>query len=205
MVADIRCRKNVNLDTQRGIDRILTALTAFVSRDCCDTMKCDKCEKPATFHITERVGEKQQWSELHLCEQCAREYLNGPNEVDSQESLAGIMAQHLSVGQTAEELAKMDKRTCPVCGLTFHEFRNQGRLRCPYDYICFEEELEPLIVNIHGESIHTGKRPQRGVHGVDEQSKLIRLRREMRDAIQGEDYERASVLRDQIREIEGES
>ncbi len=165
-------------------------------------MKCNRCEKPATFHITERVGEKEQWDEVHLCEQCAREYLTKPSDPDMQESLAGALAQHLKVGQTAEELARLDQRACPVCGITFYEFRHHGRLGCPHDYVCFEQELEPLLVNIHGETTHTGKRPRRSARNVDDQTRLIRLRREMREAIQAEDYERASRLRDEIREIE---
>lgn len=165
-------------------------------------MKCDKCEKPATFHITERVGD--QWSDVHLCEDCAREYLAGASEPSSPSSLASALAQqfNLKLGQTAEELERLDQRACPICGVTFYEFRHQGRLGCPHDYVCFEEELEPLIVNIHGASEHKGKHPKRSTHGVDNQSKLIRLRREMRDAVQAEDYERASELRDEIKAIE---
>ena len=168
-------------------------------------MKCNKCEKQATFHITERVGEKQQWEELHLCEECAREYLSRPNEGQQDESLASALVQHLKLGQTAEELAELDKKTCPVCGITFYEFRHYGRLGCPHDYVCFEEQLEPLISNIHGETIHVGKRPKRAAQNMDKQTRLIRLRRDMREAVQSEDYERASVLRDEIREIEDQA
>ena len=165
-------------------------------------MKCNRCEKPATFHITERVGEKEQWDEVHLCEDCAREYLSKPTDSELDESLAGALSQHLKIGQTAEELAQLDQRTCPVCGITFYEFRHHGRLGCPHDYVCFENEIEPLLVNIHGETTHTGKRPKRAVRNADDQTRLIRLRREMREAVQSEDYERASLLRDEIRKIE---
>jgi protein arginine kinase activator len=89
-----------------------------------------------------------------------------------------------------------------VCGITFFEFRNQGRLGCPHDYVCFQKELAPLIVNIHGESEHVGKRPQRSAIDSDRQTELIRLRREMKEAIGDENYERASSLRDEIRKIE---
>ena len=167
-------------------------------------MKCNRCEKPATFHITERVGEKEQWDEVHLCEQCAREYLSKPSDSEVQESLAGALAQHLKIGQTAEELARLDQRACPVCGITFYEFRHHGRLGCPNDYVCFQEPLEQLVANIHGATTHTGKRPKNSSRTLDNQTRLIRLRRELRDAVHGEDYERASVLRDQIREFEGE-
>jgi protein arginine kinase activator len=62
--------------------------------------------------------------------------------------------------------------------------------------------LEPLIVNIHGAAEHVGKRPKHGVRGTDHQTRLIQLRREMREAVEQEDYERASRLRDEIRCME---
>src|SRR3954463_14698135 len=161
-------------------------------------MKCQHCEKPATFHITELTGQKP--TELHLCEDHARQYL-APADDSEQTSptVAGALAKQLKVGQTAEELARLDKRACPVCGITFYEFRNQGRLGCPYDYVCFQAELEPLIVNIHGETEHTGKKSLRFPEGTENRTQLIRLRREMKAAIDEENYERASKLRDEIR------
>ena len=97
------------------------------------------------------------------------------------------LAQSLAnVGQTTEDLARLDKRSCPVCGITFFEFRNQGRLGCPHDYVCFQKELAPLVMNIHGESEHVGKRPKRSAMNSDLQTELIRLRREMKEAIRGE-------------------
>ena len=143
--------------------------------------------------------------ELHLCEDHAREYLSaadvGP-ELDPPPSVAGQIAAQLKVGQTSEELSRLDKQACPVCGITFYEFRSQGRLGCPHDYECFEAELEPLIVSIHGATEHTGKKPIRqldlGVNPID----VIRMRREMQEAIEQENYEKASELRDEIRRIE---
>jgi protein arginine kinase activator len=164
-------------------------------------MKCQYCEKPATFHITELLGGEPQ--ELHLCEDHARVYLNPTTSKESSTtSKQSATSPQVKVGQTAEELARLDQQACPVCGITFYEFRNVGRLGCPHDYVCFAEELEPLIVNIHGDTQHVGKRPKHGVHGTDDQTRLIQLRREMREAVEQEDYELASELRDEIRRIE---
>ena len=164
-------------------------------------MKCQHCEKPATFHITELTGPEVE--ELHLCEEHARRYLaSEENPAPSLPTIAEALAQHLKVKETAKELARLDKRTCPICGISFYEFRRQGRLGCPHDYVFFEDELEPLIVNIHNANEHRGKHPQRGAADTDQRSELISLRRQMKEAVERENYETASKLRDKIRQIE---
>ena len=160
-------------------------------------MKCQKCEKPATFHITEISS--GDYVALHLCADCAEKYLkpksdNGENWIQKQAKLE----------QTADELAKVDQKSCDVCGITFYEFRQAGRLGCPHDYVCFEEELEPLILNIHGETEHRGKRPKRPMRAREQQTQMIGLRRKMKEAVENEDYELASELRDRIRGLERE-
>ena len=170
-------------------------------------MKCQQCEKPATFHITELTGGKPQ--ELHLCEEHARQYLTSSASEPASTggmaaALAQQMAQQMAIGQTAEELANLDQQACPVCGITFFEFRSQGRLGCSNDYVAFKTQLMPLILNIHGEGEHVGKRPRHSEGGSQRRTQLIRLRREMKEAVENEKYERASELRDEIRRIETE-
>jgi protein arginine kinase activator len=168
-------------------------------------MKCQKCDKPATFHITELAGGKPK--ELHLCEEHAREYLAENEQQEENEEAADpaeSLSQQLAVGQTVEQLAKLDKQACPVCGITFFDFRSKGRLGCSHDYVCFEKELEPLLVNIHGETAHAGKRPKRSPTDTDRLTDLIRLRKELKQAVQSEEYEKASHIRDEIRRLEGD-
>ena len=167
-------------------------------------MKCQQedCSKQATFHITDLIDGKPK--ELHLCEECAHTYLSPSEEeaADVVPSMAGLLAQHLAVGETAEDLARLDQKACPVCGITFLEFRKQGRLGCPHDYVGFQKELELLLLNIHDQTHHIGKVPKRCPSGAELQTQLIRLRREMKDAVSAENYERASELRDEIKDIE---
>ncbi len=164
-------------------------------------MRCQECEKPATFHITELADGEPQ--ELHLCEEHAREYLSQSETVESEgpQPLAGVLSSQLKIGQTSDELARLDKRACPVCGITFYEFRSQGRLGCPHDYSCFADELEPLMVNIHGDTEHRGKRPKRRMPTVEESTEMIRLRRQMKEAVENEQYELASKLRDKLKQL----
>jgi protein arginine kinase activator len=167
-------------------------------------MKCQKCEKLATFHITELTGGTGGGLlELHLCEDHARVYLTQADDAPAEkQSMAGALAQQLQVGQTAEELSRLDQKACPVCGITFYEFRSKGRLGCPHDYTFFEKELMPLLANIHGETEHVGKTPRRAPQQTESRTRLIRLRREMKEAVAAEDYERATELRDEIKTIE---
>lgn len=163
-------------------------------------MKCQHCEKPATFHITE-LTEPGGPQILHLCEEHARGYLTQEGSSTPAASVASVLAKQLKLGQTADELAKLDQKECPVCGITFFDFRNAGRLGCPYDYTAFEQDLIPLLINIHDAEEHRGKRPKRQAPSADLQAELIQLRREMEDAIEREDYERASEIRDKLQSM----
>src|SRR5690242_18666674 len=113
------------------------------------TMKCNKCPKVATLHITEIVSEEQV-EEHHLCEDCAQKYLYEPNTKNKA-----------LIGQSGEDPdepgAGVLSRECPVCGMKFVDFRNSGRLGCPHDYEAFKEDLTPLLENIHGDTRHCGK------------------------------------------------
>lgn len=168
-------------------------------------MKCQHCEKPATFHITE-LTEPNGPQILHLCEDHVREYLSGGNSSGGEptSALAGMLSKQLKLDQTAEQLAAVDQKVCPLCGITFAEFRQTGRLGCPYDYVCFYDDLEPLLLNIHGAREHVGKRPSKAQGAPDHQHRLIKLRKEMKAAIDKEDYEHAGRIRDEIRQLEGE-
>ncbi len=161
-------------------------------------MKCQYCEKPATFHITEVLGADGP-QVMHLCEEHARTFLSKESPTPAA-TIAGALAKQLKLG--GKPSAETEQKECPVCGISFFEFRNTGRLGCPYDYTHFESELEPLLVNIHDAPRHTGKRPQRAPVSADSQATLIQLRREMEEAVEREDYEQASEIRDRIRDLE---
>jgi protein arginine kinase activator len=153
-------------------------------------MKCQKCTKAATLHITEILGE-EQFEELHLCEECAHKYLYEPQKGPAKSAAA----------EEGEEPAGMN-RECQFCGIKFVDFRNSGRLGCPHDYQEFREELAPLLENIHGETRHVGKTPRRLPQTRQTQNELIQLRKQLLQAVNKEAYEEAARLRDRIRQLE---
>ncbi len=157
-------------------------------------MKCGRCSKPAVLHITE-LREKEVQA-LHLCEGCAKEYLS-----HSQAS-KGEAATDPDSENEASILEELDQKLCPNCGIAFKEFRAQGRLGCPHDYVVFEDELLPLLENIHGETTHVGKVPKRSPQASQLQFQLIKLRNKLRTSVEEERYEDAARIRDSIRHIE---
>jgi protein arginine kinase activator len=159
-------------------------------------MKCQRCAKAATLHITEVVSE-EQFEELHLCEECANKYLYEP-----QQKGAGQKTGSAGQAEESDEASALNQRECPLCGIKFVEFRNSGRLGCPHDYQEFREELAPLLENIHGETRHCGKTPRRMPQNRETQSELIQLRKQLQQAVSKEAYEEAARLRDRIRRLE---
>ncbi len=158
-------------------------------------MKCQKCTKAATLHITEITGE-DSFEELHLCEECAHKYLYEPPQKQT-----GIKTAGSPPAEETDEPAVLN-RECEVCGIKFVDFRNTGRLGCPHDYQEFRDELLPLLENIHGETRHCGKSPRRLPQNKQMQSELIQLRKQLLQAVHKEAYEEAARLRDRIRRLE---
>jgi protein arginine kinase activator len=166
-------------------------------------MKCEKCAKPATFHITDIV-EKGKHREFHFCDEHARQHLAPTEEALEAPTMSEIAKKLIVAPGALREPSPADKQVCPVCQITFLEFRNSGRLGCPYDYEVFRDELMLLLENIHGETRHSGKVPRRAPRNTQQQTTLIQLRNELKRAVAAEDYEAAARVRDQIRVIEQE-
>ncbi len=157
-------------------------------------MKCERCPKQATLHITEVLGDR--YEEVHLCEDCAKKYLGDPVKTGAATKKAA------AVQEAAEEAAVPTGPACEVCGLSYLEFRNQGRFGCPHDYDAFEAELLPLLESIHGDVRHVGKTPCRLPRTQGAQVELTALRRKLQQLVTEENYEEAARVRDRIKELE---
>ncbi len=170
--------------------------------------RCQKCAKPATYHITDI--ERGKACEFHFCDDHARQHLTAPEASElaapSVSDLAGALIKKTPAGVTppAREPSPADRQTCPVCQITFLEFRNSGRLGCPHDYEVFRDELMPLLENIHEDTRHCGKVPRRAPRSSQHQTEMIELRNRLKRAIAAENYEEAARLRDQIKVLEQE-
>lgn len=156
---------------------------------------CQHCQQEkATVLITDNFPEKR---ERHLCEECA---LREGVIFKQKESTQEIWQQYI---KAKVDIQAASVRSCPTCGMTLKTFQKRGLLGCPNDYEVFGEILTPLIQRAHaGATHHVGKVPP----GIDESSRkriaLLRLQRELQEAIEREDYESAAGVRDRIKELE---
>lgn len=153
--------------------------------------KCQRCNERATLYITEI--EDQGVEEHNLCYKCAQKYLHDTEENHAAKETAGAVAAKVAV-----PAAKTGSAQCPVCGISFEDFRSTGRLGCAHDYEVFRNELRPLLENVHGNLRHIGKVPRRMPADTQLHTRRIQLRQELQQAIAVEDYERAAKLRDEI-------
>ncbi len=155
-----------------------------------------------SYHRHRREG---QASRVPLLRRARAQHLAPPDEPFESAPISDLAKKLVaSAGATGSvrEPSAADKQVCPICQITFLEFRNSGRLGCPYDYEVFRDELMPLLENIHGETRHSGKVPKRAPRNTQQQTTLIQLRNELKRAVAAEDYESAARLRDKIKAIE---
>jgi protein arginine kinase activator len=113
------------------------------------------------------------------------------------------------------QMAETSVARCPDCGTSWQEFKDTGLRGCAKDYELFLNQIKGVIERAQsGGNHHTGKLPTRvgGGEGAPKkedpiklrQQELLKLRKELAKAVEGESYEQAAKLRDQIRGLEGE-
>ena len=164
-------------------------------------MICNVCgKKKATVHLTEIIDGKM--TELHICEQCAKEK---SVHMEQQFGLADLLAGLSDLGKSQKDTQEK-VLTCSQCGLTYEDFRKFGRLGCGGCYPAFEPQLSILLKKIHGSNKHLGKKPKRLVQKVMMDVKapgdLQELKKQLLQAIEKVDFEKAADLRDKIRMLE---
>ncbi len=165
---------------------------------------CERCNKPATVHMTEISGGKPH--DVHLCDACAQEagYVQ-----QSHVPINELLSQFL---KTHAQLEEKPTARCPDCGMSWQEFKDTGLLGCPKDYELFLNQLGGVIERAqNGANHHTGKALETTARAVApkkddavklRQAELNRLRKELARAVEDESYERAAQIRDQIRALE---
>lgn len=159
-------------------------------------MDCENCgEREASIHLTQVVDD--QMSTFHLCDRCAAEKGLEPGVQGGSALLADFLAQ-MGKGIAPSPATG----ACPFCGETLADLKRTGRLGCPECYSQFEQHLRSLLRKLHGGTQHAGKLYRSQPAEASRSTQLARLRRDLQQAVEAEDFEQAATLRDQIRRAE---
>jgi len=166
-------------------------------------MLCEKCKKrEATIHITEIINNKM--TKTHLCTKCAEQEGMQLSYYKPDYSLADFLTGISGFAPSYVTKPELKKR-CPQCKMTYNDFKKSGRLGCAKCYEVFQEELMPILKGVHGSLEHLGKTKivskAKGTHKSKKRDELQRLEHELKGAIEKEEYEKAAVIRDKIREL----
>ena len=137
-------------------------------------------------------------TEIAVCADCARQ--RGFTEV---EKLKAGVAEIIAELKTRVDEGD-SKLVCRNCGMSYAEFKRQGRLGCAECYVSFHDELLPLIRRIHGAVQHVGRTASGGRKQAQVKMNVQKIREALTGAIQAEDYEKAAALRDQLKQAETE-
>lgn len=150
-------------------------------------MLCDRCKKnEATSHTVYVVnGEK---TESHLCQSCRNEQ-QGIQDMNNSNLFSSLLGN----------MPRTEPLRCSLCGMEYSKFQQTGLLGCAQCYQDFREQLSPMLQRIHGRVQHQGHVPVSAGKALKARKRLEALQREMQDAVQIEDFERAAQLRDMLR------
>jgi len=161
--------------------------------------QCDVCGKNAATMKVSQVGKDGKAIEISVCTDCARE--KGFTDIEKLTANAAEIIADLK--QSVDEADA--KLVCPACGFSYAEFKRQGRLGCGKCYEAFHDQIVPLVRRIHGAVQHVGRTATGGRKQAQVKMTVQKLRDALASAIQGEDYEKAAVVRDQLRRAEEEA
>ena len=158
-------------------------------------MLCSNCGiKDANFHYKHISG--GQMTELHLCADCAKE-LGYIKENENHFGFPSFWGDFLS-----PQKAIQTPLLCSECGTTFDTVRRTGFLGCDKCYETFSKSIEAMLSKMQPSTVHKGKLSGADGKKIERENTLKNLKEELKRSIIEENYEKAAVLRDKIKELE---
>ena len=157
-------------------------------------MMCQECGlREANICFTTVInGEKH---EEYLCQECvAKKRL-------LKFDLSQLAAQLAKRKEPAAPEAPLPQLTCPACGVTYAQCVRQNALGCPECYRAFREPLGEYLMKKLDRAQYAGDAPEQAGEQVSLRMQRDKLKRQMRRAVEEEDYLQAASLRDRIRAL----
>jgi len=160
-------------------------------------MLCEECKvNEASYTLSVMVGDEV--TTRHLCGDCMAK-MNMNIASGNIKSLLSSILSAITGNDTPEE--KQQEVVCPRCHTTLSQFTKSGHLGCPMCYEAFREQLQPMLLQIHGRVQHAGRQPLCTEDAQLQRSRQEELTRQMEQAVALEDFETAAVIRDQLKAL----
>lgn len=160
-------------------------------------MMCDKCGKNlATTHIKTVINGEVR--EHNLCSFCAAK--------QGYSSFGGLSLSNMlsSMLEDSTQISSAHRVRCRCCGSSFSDIAESGRAGCSECYETFKKELLPSLSRLHGKVKHIGRAPEGFTMYEEKEQKIENLKKELKAAVEREEFETAAKLRDEIKAMEGE-
>ncbi|MBN2073637.1 MAG: UvrB/UvrC motif-containing protein [Actinobacteria bacterium] len=174
-------------------------------------MKCDFCKRnDATIHLIRVQNDKIE--KVNICEECARDF-SFFSEKDFYRDLTSILFKIFSVEAREQGMNVSRKKVfknlkfssnsaCPFCGVDLKNVKKMGMLGCPHCYQEFKEVLLPVIKKLHDRIEYRGKVPSTTSYRLKLEKSLRDLRSQLKKEIIVENFEKAAIIRDEIKQLE---
>lgn len=167
-------------------------------------MKCQRClNKEANVSYTQVInGDK---TKLYLCDECANDLNIGMNFTFDFNDVFGAFFEEPTFVKTLE---KQKTEVCDVCGTTYDDFVKTGVFGCENCYKVFSNRLDQVLKRLHGNNRHVGKKlilnPSKAMVStkIKTKSEIEKLKEKLKEHIKNEEYEKAAVVRDEIKKLE---
>ena len=118
-------------------------------------MLCEECNKnEASYTLSVMMGEEV--TTRHLCGDCMAKMNMNIASGNIKSLLSSILSAITGNDNPKEEKPEV---VCPRCRTTLSAFTKSGRLGCPQCYEAFHEQLQPMLLQLHGRVQHAGRQP----------------------------------------------
>ncbi len=179
-------------------------------------MQCERChKKKGTVLYRERMGEGGPYKTRELCATCAALLSSAREPEVIGTAVAGVFHPIFENENyklpalyfpllPSESIHENAVLRCPLCGMPAEEIGRTGIPGCSVCYTVFRDILLPGLRAYHGQARHEGKCAAVMREKKAKEARLMGLKKELKQAITMEAFERAVSLRDEIRKLEAE-
>ena len=123
-------------------------------------MLCQNCGKnEVNFRYTQIINGVKK--EMALCDKCAKSLGLESLDFNMPINFSSFLGDFLNDAMDTQFLPSFTKTgtlQCDNCGMTYDEFVDTGKFGCSHCYDIFADTLDSVFKNIHGSSMHVGRR-----------------------------------------------